>query len=318
MEGCGPQCGHNNSADGKLFVIAKRIGRLGNRLTLFANFIAFAEEHGHRLANASFYADAHFFEAMRGDIFCRYPAAPRGTLLGAVPGVAGAIRTSQIIYQTAKTTARWHEKHPLCGARVVTLRDVGNSLTMLDGPEVGARIGSAGIVFIHGWSFRAPHLVKLHAEKIRSFFKPAAVYLLPSRQAVESLRRDADIVVGVHIRHGDYAAFQEGKFFFPSSRYAAWMHEVAEQFPQRKVSFLVCSDEPRHASEFPQLSVGFGPGFPIGDLYALAECDYILGPMSTFSQWSSFYGAKPLLLLESGNERAGLDRFGISWLDEIP
>ncbi len=317
MEGCMPRSGHN-PADGKLFVIAKRIGRLGNRLALFANFIAFAEEYGHRLVNASFYADAHFFETTRRDIFCRYPAAPRGSLLGAVPGVAGAIRASQIVYQTAKTTARWHEKHPLCGERVVTLRDVGSSVTLLDGPEVRTRIGNARIVFVHGWFFRAPHLVKLHAEKIRPVFRPAAEYLLPSRQAVESLRRDADVVVGVHIRRGDYAAFLEGKYFFDISQYASWMHEVAEQFPQRRVSFLVCSDEPRHESEFPQLSVGFGPCSPIGDLYALAECDYILGPMSTFSQWASFYGAKPLLLLQSGNDRADLDRFAISWLDEVP
>jgi hypothetical protein len=36
-----------------------------------------------------------------------------------------------------------------------------------------------------------------------------------------------------------------------------------------------------------------GPGHFIEDLYALASCDYIIGPPSTFSQWASFYGNVP-------------------------
>ena len=46
------------------------------------------------------------------------------------------------------------------------------------------------------------------------------------------------------------------------------------------MSFLVASNEPRSASEFPGLSVGFSTGVPIEDMYALAECDYIMGPVS--------------------------------------
>jgi len=41
-------------ASQKLFVIAKRCGRLGNQLVQFANFIGYAEEHGHRVANTTF------------------------------------------------------------------------------------------------------------------------------------------------------------------------------------------------------------------------------------------------------------------------
>lgn len=311
---CMPQFTCND----KLFIIAKRIGRLGNRLTLFANFIAFTEEYGHRLANASFYADAHLFEGTHQDIFCRYPTSEKCSPLAVIPGMVSAIRASQIIYQTVKTAARLHEKYPVFDERIMTLRDIGDSVSLLDGPEVQSRVANAKIVFIHGWNFRAPHLVKVHAEKIRLYFRPAAKYLLPNCQAVASLRRKADLVVGVHIRHGDYAAFRQGRYFFQISRYRAWMHEVAEQLPQCRVSFLVCSDEPRHESEFPDLSVGFGPGAPISDLYALAECDYILGPMSTFSQWASFYGNKPLLLLKGENDRAEFDKFSVSWLDDNP
>lgn len=308
----------NDSADSKLIIIAKRIGQLGNRLTLFANFIAFAEEYGYHVVNAAFYDDAKFFDATLRDVLSRYPVTEQSNTISVMSKVASTIRKSQIIYQTTKSIARLHEKFPIFGEHIVTLRDIGNDVTLLSGPEVKAIIQNAKIVFVHGWNFRAPNLVKLHAEKIRYIFRPAEKYLQPSQQVITDLKKNADVIVGIHIRHRDYAAFRGGKFFFSTSRYATWMHEVVEQFQKQKVSFLICSDEPRNTNEFHNLSVGFGPGSAMSDLYALAECDYILGPMSTFSQWASFYGAKPVLLLQSENDRAKLENFRISWLDGMP
>jgi hypothetical protein len=94
------------------------------------------------------------------------------------------------------------------------------------------------------------------------------------------------------------------------------MRELAGQFPGRKVAFFVCSDEPRSVDEFPGLSVGLGAGSAMGDLHALARCDYIFGPQSTYTQWASFYGNKPLLLLHDANARVELVKFRVSWLDE--
>jgi hypothetical protein len=94
------------------------------------------------------------------------------------------------------------------------------------------------------------------------------------------------------------------------------MQEFAAQFPERKVAFFVCSDEPRNADEFPGLLVGLGAGSAMGDLHALARCDYIFGPQSTYTQWASFYGNKPLLLLKDATDRLELEKFRVSWLDE--
>jgi hypothetical protein len=93
------------------------------------------------------------------------------------------------------------------------------------------------------------------------------------------------------------------------------MHELAAQFPNRKVGFFVCSDEPREAAEFPGLNVALGAGSAVGDVYALARCDYILGPKSTFTQWASFYGGKPLLQVGDNQETAELEKFRVSYLD---
>ena len=80
------------SGDGKLLIVGLRCGRLGNRIVLFANLIAFAAEHGHRLINFTFHSYASFFETTRRDVFCRYPVAARPSWLDRIPGIAAAIR----------------------------------------------------------------------------------------------------------------------------------------------------------------------------------------------------------------------------------
>ena len=301
--------------DPKLFVIARRCGRLANRLVLFANIIAFAEEQGHRVINFTFHSYAGLFEATRRDIYCQYPVAKRKSWLDVIPGVAYTVRKTRIFYHAVRAASMLNECCPILGRSVVTLREnPGRDITFMDGPEVEVEIRNARIIFLYGWRFRAPDCVQRQAKKIRAYFQPVKEYELCSRQAVERLRQDADVVIGVHVRQGDYRIWRGGKCFFPISRYATWMHELAEQFPSRRVSFLVCSDEPRHEREFQRLSVGFGAGSPVGDLYALAKCDYILGPAGTFSQWASFYGNKPLLQLQDSGARIELEKFRVAHL----
>ncbi len=300
----------------KLFTIGLRCGRLANRMILFANFVALAEEQGHRLINFTFHSYSELFEGTRGNIYCRYPRPERRSWLDLVPGVAFALRKTRIPYHLTRAAAALNERFPVFGQAVITLHELpGQKITLLDGPAYQEKIRPARIVFVYGWWLRTPNLVKKHGDKIRAYFRPVPESQNASRAAIEPLRRAADIVIGVHIRQGDYRGWQGGKFFFPATRYAAWMNELAAQFPGRKVAFFVCSDEPRHAGEFPGLTVGFGTNSPVADIFALALCDYLLGTKSTFSQWASFYGEKPLLQVCDTNEPAKLDKFRVSYLD---
>lgn len=307
------------SRKGKLFVISGRCGRLANRIVLFANFIALAEERGHRVVNPTFHSYARFFEATRGDIYCRYPRAARRSWLDIVPGVGDAIRGTRIFFHAARAFGLWNERHPVFGRTIFTLRQTpGQEITALDGPEVQDKIRDARIVFVNGWNFRAPALVQRHAEKIRPYFRPVAEFEQASRQAIQRLRQQADIVIGVHVRQGDYRAFRAGAYFYPVAQYAAWMKEMAEQFPGEKAAFFVCSDEPRQEQEFPGLRVGVGAGPAVADMCTLARCDYILGPVSSFSMWASFYGNTPLFLIRDGKARIERKEFRVSDLRELP
>jgi hypothetical protein len=307
------------AGDDKLLIVGLRCGRLGNRIVLFANLIAYAAEHGYRLVNVTFHSYASFFETTRRDVYCRYPIAKRRSLFDLIPGVAAAIRKTRIFVHIIRRVSLLNEKLPLFGKRVFTLRErPGQLIILLETPEVQAQIEDARILFVYGWVFRAPGAMRRQAEKVRAYFRPIAEYERASTQAVALLRKDAEVVIGVHVRQEDYRRWRQGTCFFTMPQYASWMRELADQFPGQKVSFLVCSDEPRHQEEFPGLPVGFGPGSPMGDLYSLAKCDYILGPLSSYSQWASFYGNKPLYQLTDSKDRLDRRKFRVSYLDDIP
>lgn len=300
----------------KLFTIGSRCGRLANRIFVFAKFIALAEEQGHRLINFSFHSYSELFEGTHENIYCRYPRPERRSWMDVVPGVAAALRKTRILYHLTRYTCLLNERFPILGNAAVTLRELpGRHGTLLDEPEYQEKIRPARIVLVYGCWLFTPSLVEKHGKKIRAYFRPVQKFETASRDALEPLRREADIVIGVHIRHGDYRGWKGGKYFFPASRYAAWMRELTAQFPGRKVAFFVCSDEPRSADEFPGLTVGFGTDSPVSDVYALARCDYIIGTKSTFSHWASFYGEKPLLQFCGTDEPAKLEHFRVSYLD---
>jgi len=292
---------------------------MANRMVLFANFIALAEEQGHRVMNPTFHSYAHFFETTRRDIYCQYPVPSGRSWMDLTPGLPQAIRSTRLFFRMARPASLLNERFRLFGRSVVTLRQSAHEgITPLDGPEVQARIAGASTVLVNGWSFRAPNLVKHHAEKIKRYFIPVPPFEHASRLAVERLRQKSDMVIGVHVRRGDYSNWRGGECFFDLPQYARWMSELASQFAGTTVSFLVCSNETRDSREFPGLTVGLGAGSAVGDLYALAQCDYIFGPVSTFSQWASFYGGKPLFHLSSSQDRPVRERFAVSDLREVP
>ena len=96
------------------------------------------------------------------------------------------------------------------------------------------------------------------------------------------------------------------------------MKEVEELYNNLQVVYLVCSNEEVTTSQFHDLSVKVSGGDPIEDLYALARCDFIIGPPSTFTQWASFYGQKPLYHIYNTNEKITKNSCKISNIDDVP
>ena len=238
-------------ADPKVLVIARRMGRLANRLVLYATFAAFAEEHGYRLTNVSFHSYAEWFEATRRNIYCRYPVPGRRSWFDVLPGLNPLVRHTRALYHLTRCASGVVERVPVFRPRVVTWRDDPQTgITWLDDDAACEFLRPARVVFVNGWLFRAPRLLEKHATKVREFFRPVREVRDHVERTLQPLRERADVLVGVHVRRGDYRTWQGGRFFYPVASYAAWMRELQAQLPGRRVGFFVSSDEPLPASEF--------------------------------------------------------------------
>jgi hypothetical protein len=77
------------------------------------------------------------------------------------------------------------------------------------------------------------------------------------------------------------------------------MKELEALLLPAKVVFLIFSDESIPVAALPENSFLGTEENAVQDMYTLAECDYILGPPSTFSMWASYYGGRPLFMMHA-------------------
>ena len=122
----------------------------------------------------------------------------------------------------------------------------------------------------------------------------------------------AEIIIGVHIRQGDFKTYWKGENFIPVEFYSFVMEKIKSYFSGKRIHFIVCSDEKRNCSEFPKCDCTIQEELPHIDLYTLASCDLIIGnKISSFSRWASYFGEKPMLVLKDQNKNYALSNIGV-------
>jgi hypothetical protein len=169
---------------------------------------------------------------------------------------------------------------------------------------------TCGLVLI-GWQFRAPVWFDKHAQVIREYFRPTPELCNRVDDVITRARLECDLLVGVHIRQGDYKDHLDGKFHYETAEYVQWMRRMQELMPDKRVGFLICSNVQQRSADFEGLCWTSPDGHIVVDMYSLAMCDYIVGPPSTFSQWASFYGQVPLCMLRERGQEIRFDRFEV-------
>jgi hypothetical protein len=299
-------------------IVARRFGRMANRLVVFANLIALAEDRDCRIINPTFHSYSSHFANLCRNFYCAYPMPTRVSVFDRISLAGDAVRNMRGLHHMTRAAVALAKRGIIPGAKVADELSAKDLLAQPELTHSASLLGDATSVFFRDWRFRVPDLVMRHAPTVRSFLRPVQSVERRSAAAVQSLRDKADLVVGVHIRHGDYETFKGGAYFFPTERYAAWMRNMAVALAPRHVAFLICSDGKPAMEAFGDLEVRFGPGDPIGDLFALAACDLLIGPVSTFTQWASYYGNAPLYHLRHTDDDPRPDRFAVSDLSDIP
>lgn len=284
-----------------MIVITKSYGQLGNRLFLYAHLIAAARHYGLRLANPCFAEYAHLFPATEDDLWCRYPVQPE-------------------VSRPSRLCRRLLAKSAYLGSRllgniglkeypfsILRLRDVNAECDLL-GDRFADAIHRGRPVLVDGWQFRNKSLLQQHAAAVREHFRiqPNSEHRI--EELIASVRSQGDTVVGVHIRHGDYATYLNGRYYYPVARYVEAMQRVREQLSPHRVVFLVCSNAAVNPETFGDLNVVFGTGDLIEDLYGFARTDLLMGPPSTFTMWASFYGSVPLSVMRTADQEIDTSR----------
>lgn len=271
------------------------LGRLGNQLELATHLILFSILSNQRV-NIPFdnkwkksfpYLSENILNCFPR-IACRWRSADRMARFA----VKAIMRAGMVREIDLRTSQEWIYFDSTCSSP--------------DHGEVLRRLSNSRLCAASLWSFRAASITDGHADAVRSALRPMPDVLDFGMRFRQSI--NADIVVGLHVRLGDFrSVFPDRIYSF--QHYQDRLREIEDCFPGRHVGFIICSDEDVE-QEFRDFIWAFPKGNPVQDIFALAQCDYIVGAPSTFSRWAAFWGNKKLCLLASKTQRiASLDEF---------
>jgi hypothetical protein len=286
----------------RMIVISDKYGQLGNRLFVFAHFIGWGIEHSSVIANPAFDEYAQYFEGTADDPWCRYPPRPSPSR-----HIARARhRNYNAVRLASQIGSRLRLRTPLIGCENIG----GDELCQLGDKEHAPALLGRKLTLVRGWQYRDEASLQKHAAAIRAYFTPRAPHLRTTEAVVAAARATCDVLVGVHIRRGDYINFMDGRYYYEQSVYRELMDKVRRRrLKGREIGFLVCSDEPVDAAFYRGLNVHRGPDHPIEDMYAFTRCDNLIGPPSTYTMWASYYGNVPLLQITSATDDPVLTGF---------
>lgn len=162
-------------------------------------------------------------------------------------------------------------------------------------PENDERIASSRHCMVEGWCVRHLDLVDKHIEAIRQLF----AFDKSVAKNVERYTKGTELAVGIHIRRGDYRTFHNGQFYFEDDTFISCVNRLLQLLPSdKKVKVFVCGNDPKinrqHYRDSINAEVVFPDGSATEDLCLLSQCDYLIGPVSSFSLIATMYGKAKL------------------------
>lgn len=157
---------------------------------------------------------------------------------------------------------------------------------------------------VGGWSYRCNALTSRHRATFQQIYRlhrklnHAEVLLQCSLQ---SAKASGAVVVGLHVRRGDYKDFQGGRYYFSNEVYAQIVTKLREYYALRGSTcwVLVCSND----SDLPDCGQDqASKGRWFADQMLLQECDLLIGPPSTFTLWASYIARVPYIHVQSAEQ----------------
>ena len=151
-------------------------------------------------------------------------------------------------------------------------------------------------------------------KELQHIFRPRQEITEKANLMMSDIRKEADIVVGVHIRHGDYKTFCGGRYYYTLEEFHQFMLQIQKLYSDKRIAFFISSNESFTVDVFKNcMCYRFGKetSGDILDLHTLSLCDLIIGPWSTYSRWASFIGEVPLCFIKNRNQELTIDDFSV-------
>ena len=275
-----------------MVILGYKTGQLGNRLFQYAHWMGNAWEYKYFLYNPSFDEYGLYFDRNEEDSIYEMTRS----FLSSVVVRKIVLFLSKIIFKYMHCS-----KKNVVGNRWIRFyRIFDDEECNLRNPEFIKLRNSTKCLVVQGWLYRDSASFNTYAERIREFFRPLLVHERNIENLMLSVREPASskIVIGLHMRGGDYKSFMGGRFYYTPEQYGGIMHKIEDHFGKEKVRWIVCSNETIDIEAFSAFDVMVGTGQIVEDMYTFSVCDYIVGPPSTYTGWASFYGNKPLYFIE--------------------
>lgn len=169
------------------------------------------------------------------------------------------------------------------------------------------------IGFYPSWPLRKSHqyFPKVKAE-LKKIYKPNKDICFSVEKVFQRFRKNGYFIIGIHIRRGDYRDFEGGRYYFDYTDYRDMMSSLIKIFHEEKIAFFISTNEKYDTAIFKNFVLCEVKGNTVAhDLYALSLCDRIIGPLSTFSRWASWYGDVPLAFFDKSNMQLSKDSFSV-------
>lgn len=157
---------------------------------------------------------------------------------------------------------------------------------------------SSPIGLVAGWQYRSLALTQKYHSTLARFYqikKPLSSDAINFLNFLERKKHMGSVMVGLHVRRGDYKDFYGGKYYYQDLDYLKWGNQIREYYSKsfsKDVYIVVCSNE-ASTPKCGQDSTSTYSWFV--DLKIFQKCDLLIGPPSTFTAWASYVSQIPCI-----------------------
>lgn len=282
-----------------MIIAVSQEGQLCNRLFHFSHLISYAVNSGNRLWYPFFKEYAHHFPNLNSKSLDDLQISIYSNQL-----------TRSILPRLTSILSKHHQA-------LFFLAYIKADHEIIELSSIPQGVFKNKLLALDGWLFRDTNYYLDNASLIRGLFQFSSVLQDAAIEFVKGIKKNSEThLVGVHIRRGDYAQWESGRYYFDDEAYISFINQTSSLLGKcgKRVKFIIFSNE-FIASTSPLLKAANANTLQksaIEDLCLMSKCDYLIGPPSSFSSWASFMGEVPLLHIESTTQKFTLEQFKIS------